>query len=58
VDRDLSASTQAAASAQTCPPFPGTAMFDEQSEAPPSLDDPTLEICKRELEAVLASLGA
>ncbi len=41
------------------PPYPcpadSKAEFDE-SDAPPSLDDPLLETCKRELEAVLASL--
>ncbi|HEY2591363.1 MAG TPA: hypothetical protein VGI35_07205 [Steroidobacteraceae bacterium] len=29
----------------------------DAADAPPSDDDPALETCKRELEAVLASLG-
>lgn len=60
---DVSPTLQIAANAQTCSPSNSIHALDEVSGAEssfddPRLDDPLLEICKRELEAVLASLDA
>jgi len=56
VDCEVPLILQVAASAPTCSPTPSTITFDEADHAERSLDDPPLEACKRELDAVLASL--
>ncbi len=61
MDCDVSPSLQTSVSAQSGPhslsSTLSTAQFDPDVDLAPSSDDPTLEICKRELDAVLASLG-
>ena len=48
---------QVGASAPTYAPPHSNIDFDDESDAPPLPDGPPLETCRRELEAVLASLG-
>jgi hypothetical protein len=50
------ASVQAGVSAPAYAAAHATAHFDDESDAQSSRDDPPLERCKRELDAVLASL--
>lgn len=58
MDCDVSPMSQAAANAQTGLPPNAIVSLGDESDAVTSFDDPPLETCKRELEAVLASLGA
>lgn len=53
---DVSPSLQVAANAQTRPPASSIEWLEDETDARPSFDGPPLETCKRELDAVLASL--
>jgi hypothetical protein len=56
VDHEFAA-VQVGPSPPDCPGPPHSKAGFDESDIPMSLDDPLLETCKRELEAVLASLG-
>lgn len=55
---DVSPIIQSAASVQPCPLQNSIIPLDGESDVVSSLDDPPLETCMRELDAVLASLDA
>ena len=62
MDCDVPPSSPTGAGAHSGPlalnPALSAVKFDPQTAAAQSADDPTLAICKRELEAVLASLDS
>ena len=59
MDLDVSSSLPASASAPiSLDSTLSTVHFDPETEAAPLPDDPTLEACKRDLEAVLAALDS
>ncbi len=56
MDPDLCSPLQAASSAQAGAPVPHLTVSFTMEHEPPSDEEPLLEVCKRELDAVLASL--